>query len=542
MSKMVALNNQPILMCYSYLSNMFSVIPFNIENDSPIFHAANMEWNADSHATKNYKSIANNAVIRQDNAHTYVLREKYSPKIYCDFYNEVTGNCKFVVNILDYYFSEPYAFFNIYINKKPGQIHIENELDAIIEKGYMNDMIKGDINLYKLNKFGFCLHNNGERTLLDSLDNPGKNHWLAAEVKDGILSFSHSTDGNQWETVYSENIDTQKYEIGLQTYVGEEQSYPWLFSNFIQIYMPLDLSTDDLPLDYYFPQRKLFDYSLINPFFDYENIPKKLINRVPIDIIDLLRNSIDMNIPINVHLNEFYVENRAAFGCAKYDHENLLFGYDDAEQVFYLQGYDSGALRRTKIKYENFMQAFDTSDYPDTITLLRPNVLGFVYKLDINTVVDSLEEYLSSYDSRKSNQRIMQDGMHIVFGHSIYNNILCNDTNMSILLQDQRITHFLYEHKGLMALRVEYLHAKGYIPTADYPSIAAAFNKITFLALTLRNLVIKNMISKNEKNVLRIADLLSEIRDLEYVSLKSLLDLLPKIKRRDICERNSCNN
>jgi len=292
--------------------------------------------------------------------------------------------------------------------------------------------------------------------------------------------------------------------------------------------MPLTLSDWELPLDYYFPQRKVFDHNLLNPFLDFENIPIRLIKSANIDIIDLMRKSIDMNIPVNLHLNEFYVENRAAYGVMKYDHENFLFGYNDADKTFCIQGYDGGMLRRTNISYEHFRNAFNTNDYSDVITLLRPNIVGFTYKLDINTVIDSLGEYLSSYDSRRRNQRIMQDGMVLVFGHSIYDNILGSDINMSILLQDQRFTHFLYEHKRLMEMRVEYLHAMGYIHASEYASLAGEFNKITSLALALRNLVVKNMIRRTEKNILRIAELIAEIRDLEYTSLRSLLNQLAK--------------
>jgi len=84
MTKQIALNNEPLLMCYTYLANMFSVIPFNPENDIPIFHARDMKWHFSDHATNNCTTITNNVIVKQDSSHTYVMRNKYSPKMYCD--------------------------------------------------------------------------------------------------------------------------------------------------------------------------------------------------------------------------------------------------------------------------------------------------------------------------------------------------------------------------------------------------------------------------------------------------------------------------
>ena len=44
MIKEVLLNKKPILMCYSYLANLFSLIPFVNEGSEPIFHIKSMNW------------------------------------------------------------------------------------------------------------------------------------------------------------------------------------------------------------------------------------------------------------------------------------------------------------------------------------------------------------------------------------------------------------------------------------------------------------------------------------------------------------------
>lgn len=55
-------------------------------------------------------------------------------------------------------------------------------------------------------------------------------------------------------------------------------------------------------------------------------------------ILDFVRRQLCEGFYVNVHLDEFYIQEKDYYGERHFVHENLIYGFDDEKQVFYAYG------------------------------------------------------------------------------------------------------------------------------------------------------------------------------------------------------------
>jgi len=520
MEKTMKIYTDPLLRCYGHHSTLFSLMPVNNLDIKPILHISEMYWIEDNRIRREYECWANNVVITKSDNETILNAKKYSSKMGFNAYNRYNGNSKFVVKINKKEFTQPYASASVYVTIGPEFSKAKNKML---------------VNFIKFDKTGFYLENNNTITKIDNINANKDAYWMCIEINEATLITSYSENGVDWSIINKKENFSEPYEIGFHGWLGEDRHYPWVFNNFIQIYMKRKPSSaTSILTDYFFPQLKMHSNRLINPFIDFEEIHRNLVKCTEIGIIKFITSCIESNNYVSLYLNEYHVPDRRSWNKNSFNHENLVYGYNDEKRTFKLLGYSEGYLRYSDIGYDDFVQAYNSckiceASKTDVITLIRYKYSDSSYMFDIGIVRTSINDYLTSFDSRKKFTQIIQNDLDVVFGISVYDNILNSQENTNRLMDDVRISHFIYEHKMLMVLRVEYLFFKNYIEETDYLNLSMSFEKICSMALSLRNLVLKYKIAKSNKIQSNVMNLLTEIRDLEKENLTSLLCALNTI-------------
>ena len=266
----------------------------------------------------------------------------------------------------------------------------------------------------------------------------------------------------------------------------------------------------------------------MNPFIEYDDIDQQLIHSLEINIAEFVKKCIDTNVYVNLDLNEYYIPDRDNWNKKPYDHENLIFGYDNNDSLFHIMGYKGGKPYYSKVTYDDFLKAYSGCTPPvfherNKIELIRYNYCDFQHKEDINAIHLGLSDYLTSYDSRTRNRQIIQNDLDLIFGISIYDCILSNNENMKYFFDDIRISHFLMEHKKLMKQRVCFLFTRGYIANCDYIDLSSIFEEIYETSLTVRNLVLRNLIQGNVNTSSKICSLMIEMEKKEQKGISNLI-------------------
>ncbi len=307
----------------------------------------------------------------------------------------------------------------------------------------------------------------------------------------------------------------------------DEDYLPWFHSNFIQLCALKDFSvTYDVPLDFYMGPRKDYNYYLNNNWLTFLSTDRQLVESTCGDIINYVIACIDQNHYVALHLDEYYVKDRWAYKVRKFDHENLVFGYDRERRMFNIIGYKGAnhKFEASEISFEAFKEAYDhCDDRNDNIWRSQINLIQKVYKdsgpfkgtyvFDLELVVRTIEEYLYSKDTARNFSMFQNNLSHLVFGLEVYDAIKANLPNF---WYDFRPIHVLLEHKNCMVDRIQYLKDNGYLSEADYTYLHESYRKMVRACMVMRNGQFKYMATREQNNNSRLLDKI--ITDLDQLA------------------------
>lgn len=222
------------------------------------------------------------------------------------------------------------------------------------------------------------------------------------------------------------------------------------------------------------------------------------------------------------HFDEYYVSCKEVYKKQHFDHDYLLYGYDDSKSGFLSIGYTG-----TFTKYEEFVikynEFYDASKYVPVeklnINLLKPKT-QFNYNIDIRSIREQLKEYLDSESKFFNNYDKRIYGYNAVkrLCDRIENEI---KTNSDI---DLRGVRALYELKNFMYMRIIYLNDNGYIKISDN-RVKEYGDYVSFLKSFFKMCIEYN--SREKDNI--TDDHLKELRFIlskEYEYLKTIYSLV----------------
>ncbi|MEW9701755.1 hypothetical protein [Paenibacillus sp. SI8] len=283
---------------------------------------------------------------------------------------------------------------------------------------------------------------------------------------------------------------------------------PWFHSNYIQLCGLKDYNlTYDLPLDFYMGPRKDFNYYSNASWLSFLSTERQLVKSTCEDIIKYVIACIEQNLYVALHIDEFYLEDRWAYKRRKWDHENLIFGYDLERKVFNIIGF-KGTNRKfeaSEISFEVFKEAYEQCDdqnhnnWRSQILLIRKANHGADdpirnYAFDLDLVISTIEEFLQSKDATRKFGMFHNSLKHLVFGLEVYNMMKANLPNF---WSDFRPMHVLLEHKNCMLSRIQYLKDHGFLTEDDYTYLHESYSKMVRSCMVMRSTQLRYIASKD---------------------------------------------
>ncbi len=215
------------------------------------------------------------------------------------------------------------------------------------------------------------------------------------------------------------------------------------------------------------------------------------------DIIELNKSMIDSGHYINGEYNEFYIRQKASYNKRHFEHDYLIFGYDDEKRVFKSAGYLADK------KYSMF--DIDYEDYLRSVINAKTNLL-FVHYIKYNQNIsvqlntEKIKEELNNYLGSKKDVTSPSDN---IYGISAWNR-LCEYVDQSNDDLDFRFGRLFAEHKSLMLYRMNKLSE---LKACNADNLIEQYRETVYsIAQQIHKLFIKYTISGDKKTKERIVE------------------------------------
>lgn len=357
--------------------------------------------------------------------------------------------------------------------------------------------------------------------------------WLKMSVSDGVIRAHVSSDNENWRLVWEKkDMVSGDCFIGMVATAWNNAYLDWIFCNYIQLGCTRDFTSHlDLPVDFFLGIRN-FDrnYHVNTPLINSQKINRNLINKGFKDIVDFVKQAIDMRYYVDVILNERYVPDREAYGWKDFPHGNLITGYSDADEVFEVAGYDQHKrFKKMPVSYDTFRTAYYACDYVDENIFLYGISEYSEYAFDLSVIVNQLDMYLNARSPYKNYGLHQNERDDLAFGVEVYECIKKN-FGMGYRCDDLRPLNLLWEHKRMMQLRIDYLHfEKKCLSKEDYQYFRLEFDNIEKKAFLLRNMQIKYQKTSDKELINRIITELDSMKNVEMAVLRQMLVCLKQV-------------
>lgn len=272
--------------------------------------------------------------------------------------------------------------------------------------------------------------------------------------------------------------------IGFAINLGCNSYYEWMYSNYINIYFN---KKNIMPIDYLWNTHKNWDMHTTNYFIDYNAETEITVKKIGISVIEYIIKMIDMNRYVETLIND-NIHNSVSKKQKIQFHPDLIYGYNDEEEILYLLYYKNGKPIPAVMKYEDFMSESNHNDRR-VIYIYKYNPDFDVYRLSHNNIIQQYRELFLSLKLSKYDP-YYEEGY--CFGMECYKELLSNE-GMHIVLSDIRVSHLLYERGVCNKNRMEYLYYKKIISRDLFCEIRRKMDDYCKTALLLRNAVLKRM-------------------------------------------------
>ncbi|WP_127529574.1 hypothetical protein [Paenibacillus kobensis] len=287
-----------------------------------------------------------------------------------------------------------------------------------------------------------------------------------------------------------------------------ECTYPWIFSNYIQLYINKDYKHKWG--DFYFPQTYELRPSDACKWIITQKIHRDTVTSKWGSIIDFIIENINSNHYVHTMVNYFYVPLSDRYNKLQLHHDILVYGYDLNREMFYVSDFfKNGIYSKGEISFADLSLAFSTNHLTTNHDYLREMV--YLYKFNdqyqdsfnADTIVNSISNYFTNKTPEYWEMfNYGGDRDNLDFGMQIYttlqnyvNSILENESKIDI-----RPFHLLYDHKKIMTLRLKYLYDNRLLSKLNQDHIDS-FISIEVMAKIIVNLVFKYNLT-NDRSIL----------------------------------------
>ena len=304
-----------------------------------------------------------------------------------------------------------------------------------------------------------------------------------------------------------------------------KDTYPWIFSNYIQIYSNKDLHKEAWA-DFYFP----YPFELRTVDTCHWMATQKLLRNIVLDIwdnfVEAIMFFINKEMYLHVMVDQYYIPNTRYYNLNHNLHDIFIYGYNREEEKIYACDFiGTGKYSKFELGFDEINKAF--LDYEKCVNFdyLYQNV--YIYKVksicnyqpDFMNILNTLTlylngttpEYWTCYSDTTKNSR--------VYGMDCYKAYIDYVTKCFQLDEEinKALFYLLLDHKRIMTLRFKYLNQLG----ANYSSFIEKLSEIEDMAKTLLNLVLKYNIQK-----IQTGEIIKHLNKIETTEYEVLTDIL----------------
>ncbi|HKM01805.1 MAG TPA: hypothetical protein VJ083_07120 [Sedimentibacter sp.] len=468
MEKILPVSILPNIYSYTHTAYMHSILECDEYKKEHLF-----EGNIQNYKKMEWEEHSNNVEIGTDendekfivSGNPYKTGRTYTVSRCCMNKDEITLK-------IDYFGVTNLAFINLFLSDEDERKALETRKNIFVF--YINRKLSL---FYNINDCCHSLNGNYSGFELPI--------YIKLSVEDSNICLHARKNRENWVLIEKMSIDQLPFtvkRIGLHVDMGENLYYNWLFMNYIQLRYT-DISIEGIiHLDYDMYPMKNYQYDFVNYFLDIFKNTYKEVKLFYKGIENYIKYYVSQNQYIEVLLDEFYVQNRRAYNQCHYQHSNLIFGYSDREQVYYILGYNN-KLAIAKISYSVF-----------DIAIVKEGILKrYMYNCnneDIEFSLDFMNEKMKEYSCGMNSSFMRCDQFPIhkdLYGFSIFDTLRKSEH----LFKDFRIAYLILERNLLMRKRVEFIYYRNLISKIEYILLFNEIGEIINVSTLLLNLVIK---------------------------------------------------
>ena len=233
------------------------------------------------------------------------------------------------------------------------------------------------------------------------------------------------------------------------------------------------------------------------------------VDDLPNPCIEVIKAKINEGYYINMNIDLFYISCSSKYGKFHLIHPNLVYGYDDEKEEFFIcDFYDGFHYSSATIHYQEWQNAFAKTNYhqfhPDhkkVIFLKNEKDNNFHIDINIKVIIEKMEEYLNA------NSKVAFLGLNI---YQEINELFSKSDGSDINI---KLFAHLVEHKRIMLIRLNKIEKETGV---DLQTEKDQCQKAMDIATILKNLIIKCAITEQiEKQ--RIENHLKNISEIEEI-------------------------
>jgi hypothetical protein len=304
---------------------------------------------------------------------------------------------------------------------------------------------------------------------------------------------------------------------------GDSNSMEWIFSNYIQLELIKELNGDGLLLNYSFvtaPEDAC-------PWLDVARSPRSIVDTCG-GVVPYLKQKILDGQYIYLFLDTYYLSAYPFYLTESSPHDPLIIGFDDRNQVFYLEDFhiSAGGINKYgtfEIPYGELEQSFYNL-HPEQDHLHGIELFSYrsdaEYRLDTNLIQLYISDYLNAEFTPIKERNWLTTTVK-AYGLSIYDYILAEleQVKAGLKIPDFRLIHVFNDHKTLMRHRLHYLKDRGMIRG----ELASSYDQVVKDSFTLRKSALKYGLTGTKDLIAEAADLVKLILSNETRILHSVI-------------------
>lgn len=311
-----------------------------------------------------------------------------------------------------------------------------------------------------------------------------------------------------------------------------EKTLPWIYSNFIQVYMNKDLLKNSWG-DFYHPMPYELRLSDTCKWIKNSRIERENFFKNPKRLLNFIEKELNKGNYIHLNIDQ---EQITSFEVDKKCHDSLVFGIDiGTDAVYVADVYKNGMYEKKVLNIKEFIDAYYSFDHKSEYDFL--NGMIYLYKVkeecdiefDIKNIENAIIEYRESRVPEYWRLYNFSNSKEVVFGLSVYDALseyIERIFKQDVMYIDGRHFYLLMEHKKIMIERLKFLCTQKYYEESSMMPIIESYKKMSRKSKLIVNLLVKSFIAKNKNDLKKVLDFLHHIKQEEYDTLGRYLNII----------------